>query len=60
MRNRFAVLFNLVEEKNELMPLTERRPVATLPIAGRYRLIDFPFSSLTNAKIKSEIGRAHV
>ena len=53
MRNRFAVLFNLVEEKNELMPLTERRPVATLPIAGRYRLIDFPFSSLTNAKIKS-------
>ncbi|MDN6195093.1 MAG: glucose-1-phosphate adenylyltransferase subunit GlgD [Atopostipes suicloacalis] len=53
MRNRFAVLFNLVEEKNELMPLTKRRPVATLPIAGRYRLVDFPFSSLTNAEIQS-------
>lgn len=53
MKNRFAVLFNLVEEKNELLPLTKRRPIATLPIAGRYRLIDFPFSSLTNAKIQS-------
>lgn len=53
MKNKYAVIFNLVEEKNELLPLTQRRPVATLPIAGRYRLIDFPFSSLSNAEIRS-------
>lgn len=53
MKNKYAAIFNLVEEKNELLPLTQRRPVATLPIAGRYRLIDFPFSSLSNAKIQS-------
>ena len=53
MKNKYAAIFNLVEEKNDLLPLTKRRPVATLPIAGRYRLIDFPFSSLSNAQIRS-------
>ncbi len=53
MKNKYAVIFNLVEESDELLPLTDRRPVATLPIAGRYRLIDFPFSSLSNAEIRS-------
>lgn len=53
MKNKYAAIFNLVEEETNLLPLTERRPVATLPIAGRYRLIDFPFSSLSNAKMRS-------
>lgn len=53
MKNKYAVIFNLVEESDELLPLTKRRPVATLPIASRYRLIDFPFSSLSKAEIRS-------
>ncbi len=53
MKNKYAAIFNLVEEGTDLLPLTKRRPVATLPIASRYRLIDFPFSSLSNAKARS-------
>ncbi len=53
MKSKYAAIFNLVEEETELLPLTKRRPVATLPIASRYRLIDFPFSSLANAKMRS-------
>lgn len=53
MKTRYAAILNLVEEENKLLPLTRRRPVASLPIACRYRLIDFPFSSLFNAKVRS-------
>lgn len=53
MKSKYAAIFNLVEEDTDLLPLTNRRPVATLPIASRYRLIDFPFSSLSNAKMRS-------
>ena len=53
MKNKYAAILNLVEEETDLLPLTERRPVASLPVAGRYRLIDFPFSSLSNAKVSS-------
>ncbi|WP_225743427.1 glucose-1-phosphate adenylyltransferase subunit GlgD [Marinilactibacillus sp. Marseille-P9653] len=50
MRNEIAAIFNLVENEDKLRPLTERRPIASLPFACRYRLIDFPFSSLYNAE----------
>jgi len=30
-------------------PLTYKRPVASLPFAGRYRLIDFPLSNMANS-----------
>ena len=53
MRTKYAAILNLVEDEKNLKPLTDRRPVASLPFATRYRLIDFPFSSLSNAKIKS-------
>ena len=29
--------------------LTEKRPIASLPFGGRYRLIDFPLSNMTNS-----------
>lgn len=50
MKNKFAAILNLVEDDEKLKPLTKRRPVASLPFACRYRLIDFPFSSLYNAE----------
>jgi len=53
VRNKIAAIFNLVEEKNALRPLTNRRPIATVPFAGRYRIIDFPFSSLYYARVSS-------
>lgn len=53
MRNKIAPILNLVEFEEKLKPLTDRRPVASLPFACRYRLIDFPFSSLYNAEAES-------
>lgn len=41
---------------DDLLPgLTERRSMASVPFAGRYRLIDFSLSNLTNAGI-SQVG----
>ena len=53
MKTKYAAILNLVEDDNKLLPLTRRRPIASLPFACRYRLIDFPFSSLTNAEVPS-------
>lgn len=53
MRNKIAPILNLVEYEDKLKPLTDRRPVASLPFACRYRLIDFPFSSLYNCEAES-------
>ncbi|MFB7139081.1 sugar phosphate nucleotidyltransferase [Gottfriedia sp. NPDC056225] len=36
-----------------LKPLTQHRPLATLPYAGRYRLIDFMLSNMVNSGITS-------
>ncbi|WP_429950791.1 glucose-1-phosphate adenylyltransferase subunit GlgD [Enterococcus sp. AZ101] len=36
-----------------LSPLTENRPLDTLPFDCKYRLIDFPLSSIANANINS-------
>jgi len=48
-------IINLAEHGPSLGALTEIRPSATVPFGGRYRLIDFVLSGLTNAGI-SEIG----
>jgi len=53
MKTKYAAILNLVEDEENLLPLTRRRPVASLPFAARYRLIDFPFSSLANAQARS-------
>lgn len=53
MRTKYAAILNFVEEDDKLLPLTRRRPIASLPFACRYRLVDFPFSSLTNAEVRS-------
>lgn len=47
-----AILGN-VHECPELLPLTEKRPLATLPFDCKYRLIDFNLSNAINANIKS-------
>lgn len=47
-----AILGN-VYECPELLPLTEKRPLATLPFDCKYRLIDFNLSNVINANVKS-------
>lgn len=47
-----AILGN-VYECPELFPLTEKRPLATLPFDCKYRLIDFNLSNAINANVKS-------
>ena len=40
-------------EGRDFGPLTADRPVASLPFAGRYRLVDFPLSNMVNSGISS-------
>jgi glucose-1-phosphate adenylyltransferase len=49
-----AILSN-VTTYDTLAPLTKDRPLATLPFDCKYRLIDFPLSSLSNANVKNVI-----
>lgn len=51
--NTVSAIINLIEPWEKLEPLTLDRPVGTLPFGGRYRLIDFPLSSITNAGIQN-------
>lgn len=47
-----AILGNLNRFKG-LLPLTDKRPLATLPFDCKYRLIDFNLSSIVNANINT-------
>ncbi|WP_034552613.1 glucose-1-phosphate adenylyltransferase subunit GlgD [Carnobacterium funditum] len=52
-KHKISAILNLNEDDLKLFPLTEKRSVASLPFGCRYRLIDFPFTSLHNAAIDS-------
>lgn len=53
--NRVLGVINLMNEYHFLKELTEARCLASVPIAGRYRLIDFALSNFINAGI-SQVG----
>ncbi|MGL5269849.1 MAG: glucose-1-phosphate adenylyltransferase subunit GlgD, partial [Selenomonadaceae bacterium] len=42
-------MMNLQENDALVKEMTARRPLATIPFAGRYRLIDFGLSSMVNS-----------
>ena len=44
-------IINLINERQYLKELTAHRNVASVPFAGRYRLIDFTMSNFINADI---------
>ncbi len=50
MKNVVGIM-DLYENDDNIRRLTTKRPIATLPFAGRYRLIDFPLSSMVNSGI---------
>lgn len=44
-------IINLGEREDHIKELTERRPLAAVPFAGRYRMIDFMLSNMVNSGI---------
>lgn len=52
-KNRISAIVNLTEDNTVTLPLTNARPIAALPFAGRYRVIDFVLSSIAYAEIDS-------
>ena len=55
MKHNIIAILNLDEQEEEIRSLTAFRPIATIPIAGRYRVIDFILSNLVNGGIR-QIG----
>ncbi|KMT31063.1 glucose-1-phosphate adenylyltransferase subunit GlgD [Melissococcus plutonius] len=51
--NKMCAIFGNVLKFDDLLPLTEHRPLDTLPFDCKYRLIDFPLSSIVNANINN-------
>lgn len=48
-----SAIFSNQHEYKELKPLTDERSLSTLAFAGKYRLMDFPLSSIVNAGINN-------
>ncbi|HWR30725.1 MAG TPA: glucose-1-phosphate adenylyltransferase subunit GlgD [Negativicutes bacterium] len=46
-------LINLYEDESGMGVLARQRPLAAMPYAGRYRLIDFALSNLVNAGVRT-------
>ena len=46
--NNCLGIINLDENEENITELTRKRPLASLPIAGRYRIVDFILSNMTN------------
>lgn len=51
MKNCLGII-NLDENENRMMGLTKNRVLASVPFAGRYRVIDFILSNMTNSGIE--------
>ncbi len=51
--NRMCAILGNVHRYEALEPLTNKRPIATLPFDCKYRLMDFPLSAVANAGIDS-------
>ena len=52
MKNMMGIIYT-GERDAQLRELTTTRAVAAVPICGRYRLIDFPLSSMVNSGIRN-------
>lgn len=52
MAHNYMAILNLEESEQDIRSLTAFRPIATIPFAGRYRIIDFMLSNIVNAGIK--------
>lgn len=53
VKNKTCAILNLTADNRYIYPLTYNRPIAALPFASRYRIIDFVLSSLSYADVNS-------
>lgn len=51
MLNNYMAVLSLNEKENNIKSLTNCRPLCSIPIGGRYRIIDFILSNLVNCGI---------
>ena len=49
--SKMCAIFSNQLEYSQLKPLTDERALSTLAFAGKYRLMDFPLSSIVNSGI---------
>ena len=52
IRNYMAIIY-LAENKENISPLTKVRALASIPVGGSYRIIDFSLSNVVNAGIRN-------
>jgi glucose-1-phosphate adenylyltransferase len=52
-KHELCAILNVAEDDTELGVLTKKRPIASLPFACRYRIIDFNLSNIAHADAKS-------
>lgn len=53
MLSDYMGVLNLNENEDNIKSLTHSRPLASIPIAGRYRIIDFVMSNMVNAGLRN-------
>lgn len=53
MLNKYFAILSLNEDEDNIKSLTKCRPLASIPVGGRYRIIDFILSNLVNSDISS-------
>lgn len=51
--NKVCAIISNTTNASAIPPLTDRRSISTLPFACKYRLLDFPVSSVMNAGVDS-------
>lgn len=51
MLNNYMAILSLNEDDSNIKSLTKSRPLASIPVGGRYRIIDFILSNLVNSDI---------
>lgn len=53
MLTNYLGILSLNENEDDIKSLTKNRLIASIPIAGRYRIIDFALSNLVNAGVRN-------
>jgi glucose-1-phosphate adenylyltransferase len=53
MLKNYMSILSLNEREDNIKGLTKKRPLASIPFAGRYRIIDFIISNLVNSGVKN-------
>lgn len=53
MLKNYMSILTLNEREDNIKGLTQKRPLASIPFGGRYRIIDFVISNLVNSGVKN-------